>query len=508
MSQWKLNIAKTISISCLAFLFFALSLGVRAAESTIKHVEIAVLGGGMSGLTAAYDLHKKGIKVEVFEGRDRLGGRTNTHYFKKGDYTQYFEEGGTDIDDDHHATIALAKELKVDLTKQGFGTGKISIFNGQNAVPLASFEKELGTLEKFFSDLDNQFTKNPQYAEYDAYGKVRYKPLSTFTDKSPLSPVAQGFLKTFYEGETGVPFAKGVVYHIKWLQNELKEYHSLLGYRNSRFVPGFAINQFGFHYRVTQGMSHFVNQLAEHIKKTSLIHLSHKLTHLSKADNGYVLTFEIINGHEKHTEKVLASKVIMTLPFSTLRLVTIDPSVKLPELTSKAIHTLQYGTNAKIGMKASGQQDISDNMLYYVNLKPSIISWPGKRALTIYLSAEEGEQLNDESMKSILNATLPNIQHEHPGFQFDSPVIINWAKDEFARGSYSAVTTDTEADLVNPSNIYPDLRMFADPLGESLIIAGEHTRADGTDGHIEGAVRSGIFASKLILEKKSSSVKN
>lgn len=72
-------------------------------------MRVAVVGAGISGLRAAMLLEKKGAEVEVFEARDRVGGRTWT--IKEGDY----DAGGEWIDSDHKRMIALIEELGFEL---------------------------------------------------------------------------------------------------------------------------------------------------------------------------------------------------------------------------------------------------------------------------------------------------------------------------------------------------------------------------------------------------------
>lgn len=49
-----------------------------------SHSTAAVIGGGMAGMAAAYELRKAGFDVTVFESRDRVGGRIWT--VRKGDF--------------------------------------------------------------------------------------------------------------------------------------------------------------------------------------------------------------------------------------------------------------------------------------------------------------------------------------------------------------------------------------------------------------------------------------
>lgn len=44
----------------------------------MKKSDILIIGGGLTGLTLAYLLRTKKVKVKVIEARERLGGRIFT----------------------------------------------------------------------------------------------------------------------------------------------------------------------------------------------------------------------------------------------------------------------------------------------------------------------------------------------------------------------------------------------------------------------------------------------
>ncbi|KAI6481542.1 hypothetical protein MCOR11_011332 [Pyricularia oryzae] len=67
------------SLDALHLLLTALALATKAA-STPRTIEtdVVVVGGGLSGLTSAYQLHKAGIQTVVLEARDALGGKSRS----------------------------------------------------------------------------------------------------------------------------------------------------------------------------------------------------------------------------------------------------------------------------------------------------------------------------------------------------------------------------------------------------------------------------------------------
>ncbi len=88
---------------------------------------VAIIGAGVSGLTAAYRLHQAGIPCEIFEGSDRTGGRilTKNDFNKDG---MFCELGGELVDANHADLIALAGELGVEIQElKGGDQGRRSL---------------------------------------------------------------------------------------------------------------------------------------------------------------------------------------------------------------------------------------------------------------------------------------------------------------------------------------------------------------------------------------------
>jgi monoamine oxidase len=89
------------------------TLGVRAAPSSDSVFDVAIVGAGLSGLTAARSLAKAGLEnFVVLEARDRVGGRTLNADLGDG---RVSELGGQWIGRTQTAVLDLARELDVPL---------------------------------------------------------------------------------------------------------------------------------------------------------------------------------------------------------------------------------------------------------------------------------------------------------------------------------------------------------------------------------------------------------
>ena len=72
--------------------------------------EVAIVGAGIAGLTAAWRLRQAGVRVRVYEAQNRIGGRMLSlrNHFADG---QVIELGGELIDTGHTHIRRLAGEL-------------------------------------------------------------------------------------------------------------------------------------------------------------------------------------------------------------------------------------------------------------------------------------------------------------------------------------------------------------------------------------------------------------
>lgn len=87
----------------------ALLLAAVRGQPPLRPLAVAVLGAGIAGLVAAYELSRLGVQVTVFEGGGRVGGRIWSYRF--GDSNHFVELGAMRIPAGHRCVRHYVEEL-------------------------------------------------------------------------------------------------------------------------------------------------------------------------------------------------------------------------------------------------------------------------------------------------------------------------------------------------------------------------------------------------------------
>jgi monoamine oxidase len=113
-------------------------------------VDVAIIGAGLAGLTAARELRRHNVRVCVLEARDRVGGRTLDHPIGNG---HVVEGGGQWVGPTQTQILALGKDLGV-VTFKSYTKGKMVLSVGGVRLTAASDRDESADLRKVKKTLD------------------------------------------------------------------------------------------------------------------------------------------------------------------------------------------------------------------------------------------------------------------------------------------------------------------------------------------------------------------
>lgn len=448
-----------------------------AIAATTNH--IIVIGAGLAGLVAAYELQKVGWRVTVLEARDRVGGRVVT--LRQPFSTRQHAEGGGEYIDSlrvHRQMHRYVRELGLRLepvnhaSKQGFYYLKgqrLPLNNRGIEVALGAqvwqdddrFWQELQLLVNTLPDISHP-ERAVQAAEWDDV------TLSRWIDQLQQVPTARTLTNQYLRGEYDDP---------EWLSLFFLIQQAALYDQ----IPDHRIEM----YRIRGGNDQLPIALARKLK--SSIILNAPVTEIRQTPLGVQVT---------HAQgRVQGDFAVIATPLPPLRSVRFEPALS-PEL-QQAIAELNYGSHVKVMSQfesrfwrrsSSGAPPvITDLPLGFVSeATANQTGQPG--ILTAYVSGKYGRQFGAMSEGDRIQSTLSQLQEIYSQHQLPLSTATSyvWANDPWVKGSYSAYGRG------QLTQFWEALRK---PYGR-LLFAGEHT--DAYIGYMEGAVRSGQRVAKLL----------
>lgn len=396
-------------------------------------MRIVVVGAGLSGLAAAWELHKRGHSVTVLEARHRVGGRSWSQRLSNGQWT---ERGGEYIFPTEHPIRSLAAELGVPIMSHSVRYGRRTV-NGR----VISFDELGATMDRVRSNLvtmvgdgEHQVSLESAFATALGPGYRRdpvYRRVTTSTSADPTRVSAEAVL--MHESSTQGGYVED----------------------GGRCVSG------------NQTLSlEIARRLGDRVR------LEHPVTRVDQSGSG--VQIELADG-----TRLDADAAVVSVPLPVLQ--DLEFGFDLPETQRAALEHRFMGVAAKLGVPL---RSVDDD----VALQNPDHTWWSWRSMSVdgehripALSCFAG---GPDALSALGVADGPQgwvraLREMRPGLELDGePLLTTWADDPWARGSYSAPGLDWCAQ---------DARAFERSAGR-VAIAGEHT---GLAQSLSGAVASG-----------------
>jgi monoamine oxidase len=468
--------------SVLATAFSLSSLRVRAfSQVKLERKGLAgkviIVGAGLAGLSAAYELTRAGHDVTVLEAQARAGGRVFTLRAPFSD-NLYAEAGAMFIPDTHDLTLHYVKEFNLplepritsDLAYVTHVRGKrVVLSEGASVKPLFNLTPEeqklgMGGLwqkcepESVYQELGNPADPNWSVATVKKYDQMSYHDFlrSSGASEEAVSLMTYGWRDIWGEG-------LGSVSALTILRDKLNQ-------RNSREV-----------YIIRGGNDllpkAFAERLVENIRYGSpVVKVEHNARHV-----------RVIFMQAGRHQSIEADRLIFAIPFSVLRRVEVSPRFS-PE-KQRAVNELPYFSAARVSLQsrkrfwvAAGLNGLGQTDLPIANLFDMTSNQPGLRGiLQSYLGGARARQVAALKESGRISFVLEQAEKVFPGIRenFEVGVSKCWDEDEWERGASSWYKPG------QMSQLWPHI---ARPEGR-VHFAGDHTSA--WIRWMQGALHSG-----------------
>jgi monoamine oxidase len=437
--------------------------------------KVIIIGAGLAGLSAGYELTQAGHDVTILEAQTRPGGRVHTlrDAFADG---LYAEAGAARIPDHHHFTLKYAQLFGLtlepfqpaDLPSVYYVRGqRIQVAPGQQVnwpYKLTPEERKLGLSgmrQKFIWSMLSELgdVTDPSWPPPDALRKYDQMNRSDFWRSRGASSEAIALLS------------------LGGIDDRIETWSALFMLRNQ------ALNQkLSQYYKIRGGTDLLPKAFAARLGEK--IHYAAPVVRIEQDGQGIKVVF--LHAGSYHT--VTGDNLICAVPFTVQRNIEVSPAFSVEK--QRAIEQLPYLSVSKIFLQSSKRFWVSEGLTGFATTDLSIgqvwdatYKQPGVRGiLQAFPISLHSRRVTAMPENERITFALEQMEMIYPGARqsFEGGVSKCWDEDEWARGGTA---------FYKPGQFSSLLPHVARPEGR-VHFAGEHTSV-WIDGWMQGALESG-----------------
>ncbi|XP_019272877.2 amine oxidase [flavin-containing] A isoform X1 [Panthera pardus] len=461
------------------------SMASREKASVAGHMfDVVVIGGGISGLSAAKLLAEHEVNVLVLEARDRVGGRT---YTVRNEHVNYVDVGGAYVGPTQNRILRLSKELGLETYKVNVCERLVQYVKGKTYPFRGAFPPVWNPVvyldyNNLWRTMDNMGKEIPADAPWEAphakeWDKMTMKEL---IDKICWTKTARQFAYLFVNiNVTSEPHevsALWFLWYVKQCGGTTRIFSVTNGGQERKFVGGSG-----------QVSERIMDRLGDRVK------LKRPVTYVDQSGDSIII--ETLN-HEVYECRYVISAIPPTLTAK------MHFKPELPSERNQLIQRLPMGSIIKCMMYYKEafwkKNDYCGCMIIQDEEAPVSItlddtkpdgSLPAIMGFILARKADRLAKLHKEIRKKkiceLYAKVLGSQEALHPVHYEEK----NWCEEQYSGGCYTA--------YFPPGIMTQYGRVIRQPVGR-IYFAGTET-ATHWSGYMEGAVEAGERAAREVL---------
>lgn len=460
---------------------------------------ITIIGAGIAGLVAAYELEQLGHHVEILEGSRRIGGRIHTHRFRSGPTGPLVELGAMRIPTAHRNTMRYIAKLGLASKVRDFrtlfseggnyyttGAGQLRV---REAAKVLTEDFRLGLPDQRYRD-DTLLFGAWLMAIGNAIAPADFrKSLRDDFSLELLDLVDRVDLAPFLRGAAG----DHIDLHAFFAAHP--EIRSSRHGRLNRFIDDVLSETSPELVRLEGGMDQLVGRLAERIHGP--ITCGQEVVGLDAREHDTLV--DVREGDRIVTKR--CDYVLCTIPFSILKRLWLNG---LSETKIAVLHKVKYWSATKVALHCreafwerdgiSGGASFSGGRIrqtYY----PPVEGDPacGAALLASYTIGADADVLGCLPATTRHEIVLHELSRMHPELLYPGMVMdavsLAWGQHRWNAGAGTVLWGKDAA-------TYEEERVQAARPEKRLFFAGEH--CSSTPAWIDGAIESAVNAVREI----------